>query len=156
MVAEDELASINMILGASFGGKPSMTATAGPGLSLMTEALGLGVASETPIVVVDVMRPTASTGIATKSEQSDLNIAVYGMHGDAPYVVTAPLSVSGLPDHGAMVRASGRNAADASHHAVGPVARPGARRHRPAGGCRLRDEAPGPRSNRSKIMRATR
>lgn len=92
--AEDELASINMILGASFGGKPSMTATAGPGLSLMTEALGLGVASETPIVVVDVMRSGPSTGIATKSEQSDLNIAVYGMHGDAPHVVTAPLSVS--------------------------------------------------------------
>lgn len=92
--AEDELASINMILGASFGGKPSMTATSGPGLSLMTETLGLAVASETPFVVVDVMRSGPSTGIATKSEQSDLNIAVYGTHGDAPHVVTAPLSVS--------------------------------------------------------------
>lgn len=92
--AEDELASINMIIGASFGGVPSMTATAGPGLSLMTEALGLAVASETPLVVVDVMRSGPSTGIATKSEQADLNIAVYGLHGDAPHVVTAPLSIS--------------------------------------------------------------
>ena len=83
-----------MIIGASFGGVPAMTATAGPGLSLMTESLGLAVASETPLVVIDVMRSGPSTGIATKSEQSDLNIAVYGMHGDAPHVVTAPFSVS--------------------------------------------------------------
>jgi 2-oxoglutarate ferredoxin oxidoreductase subunit alpha len=92
--AEDELASINMIIGASFGGAPSLTATAGPGLSLMTESIGLAVASEIPLVIVDVMRSGPSTGIATKSEQSDLNIAVYGLHGDAPHVVTAPLSVA--------------------------------------------------------------
>ena len=92
--AEDELASINMIIGASFGGRPSITATSGPGLSLMMESLGLAVASETPIVVVDVMRVGPSTGIATKSEQSDLNIAVYGFHGDADHVVVAPLSVA--------------------------------------------------------------
>ncbi|MCW2244487.1 2-oxoglutarate ferredoxin oxidoreductase subunit alpha [Azospirillum fermentarium] len=91
--AEDELASINMCLGASFGGVPSITATAGPGLSLMTEALGLAVASETPVVVVDVMRGGPSTGIPTKSEQSDLNIAVYGLHGDAPHLVLAPNSI---------------------------------------------------------------
>lgn len=91
--AEDELASINMIIGASFGGVPSLTATAGPGLSLMIESIGLAVASETPVVVVDVMRSGPSTGIATKSEQSDLNIAVYGLHGDAPHVVVAPLDV---------------------------------------------------------------
>jgi 2-oxoglutarate ferredoxin oxidoreductase subunit alpha len=91
--AEDELASINMIVGASFGGTPSLTATAGPGLALMVESLGLAVASETPVVVVDVMRSGPSTGIATKSEQSDLNIAVYGLHGDAPHVVVAPLSI---------------------------------------------------------------
>jgi 2-oxoglutarate ferredoxin oxidoreductase subunit alpha len=60
----------------------------------MIESLGLAVASETPVVVVDVMRSGPSTGIATKSEQSDLNIAVYGLHGDAPHIVTAPLSVS--------------------------------------------------------------
>ncbi|MGP0059905.1 MAG: 2-oxoacid:acceptor oxidoreductase subunit alpha [Beijerinckiaceae bacterium] len=94
MQAEDELASINMIIGASFGGIPALTATAGPGLSLMIESLGLAVASETPLVVVDVMRSGPSTGIATKSEQSDLNIAVYGLHGDAPHVVVAPLDVA--------------------------------------------------------------
>jgi 2-oxoglutarate ferredoxin oxidoreductase subunit alpha len=92
--AEDELASINQIIGASFGGVPSLTATSGPGLALMIESLGLAVASETPIVVVDVMRGGPSTGIPTKSEQSDLNIAVYGLHGDAPHVVVAPLSIS--------------------------------------------------------------
>jgi len=92
--AEDELSSINMIIGASFGGRPSITATSGPGLALMMESLGLAAASEVPIVVVDVMRCGPSTGIATKSEQSDLNIAVYGFHGDAPHVVVAPLSVA--------------------------------------------------------------
>jgi len=92
--AEDELASISMIIGASFGGRPSITATSGPGLSLMMESLGLASASETPLVVVDVMRVGPSTGIATKSEQSDLNIAVYGFHGDADHVVVAPLSVA--------------------------------------------------------------
>ncbi|MDJ0949200.1 MAG: 2-oxoacid:acceptor oxidoreductase subunit alpha [Alphaproteobacteria bacterium] len=92
--AEDELASINMVIGASYGGTPSITATSGPGLALMTESIGLATASEVPIVVVDVMRGGPSTGIPTKSEQSDLNIAVYGLHGDAPHIVVAPNSVS--------------------------------------------------------------
>ncbi len=92
--AEDELASINMVIGASHGGVPALTATSGPGLSLMIESIGLAVASETPAVVVDVMRTGPSTGIATKSEQTDLNIAVYGLHGDAPHVVVAPLGIS--------------------------------------------------------------
>ena len=92
--AEDELASINMAIGASYGGVPSLTATSGPGLSLMIEALGLGVVAEVPVVVVDVMRTGPSTGIATKSEQADLNIALYGLHGDARHVVVAPNSVS--------------------------------------------------------------
>jgi 2-oxoglutarate ferredoxin oxidoreductase subunit alpha len=91
--AEDELASINMALGASFGGVPSLTATSGPGLSLMIESLGLGVAAEVPVVVVDVMRTGPSTGIATKSEQADLGTALYGLHGDAPHVVIAPNSL---------------------------------------------------------------
>jgi len=91
--AEDELASINMILGASYGGAPSLTATSGPGLSLMSEALGLGVTAEIPLVVVDVMRTGPSTGIATKTEQSDVNIALYGLHGDAPHLVVAPNSI---------------------------------------------------------------
>ncbi|MGD0024089.1 MAG: 2-oxoacid:acceptor oxidoreductase family protein, partial [Xanthobacteraceae bacterium] len=92
--AEDELAAINMIIGASFGGTPALTATSGPGLSLMVESLGLATAAEIPVVVVDVMRVGPSTGIPTKSEQGDLNIAVYGCHGDAPHLVLAPQSVT--------------------------------------------------------------
>jgi len=91
--AEDELAAINMIIGSSFGGTPALTATSGPGLSLMIEALGLATAAEVPIVVIDVMRGGPSTGIPTKSEQADLNLAVYGLHGDAPHLVLAPQSV---------------------------------------------------------------
>ena len=92
--AEDELASINQVIGASFGGKPSLTATSGPGLALMTESIGLAVCSEVPAVILDVMRCGPSTGIATKSEQSDLNIALNGLHGDAPHLVLAPTSVT--------------------------------------------------------------
>ncbi|MCV6624696.1 MAG: 2-oxoacid:acceptor oxidoreductase family protein, partial [Cellvibrionaceae bacterium] len=92
--AEDELASINMIIGSSFGGVPSMTATSGPGLALMTESLGLAVASETPVTILNVMRGGPSTGIPTKSEQSDLNIALHGLHGDAPHIVIAALSIA--------------------------------------------------------------
>jgi 2-oxoglutarate/2-oxoacid ferredoxin oxidoreductase subunit alpha len=92
--AEDELASANMIIGASFGGVPSLTATAGPGLALMTEAIGLAVSAEVPIVVVDVMRGGPSTGIPAKSEQSDLSFAVSGLHGDAPRLVLAPTSIA--------------------------------------------------------------
>src|SRR6266536_1950911 len=92
--AEDELASVNMIIGASYGGVPSLTATAGPGLSLMTEGIGLAVAAEIPIVVVDVMRGGPSTGIPAKSEQSDVSFAVAGLHGDAPRLVLAPTSIA--------------------------------------------------------------
>jgi 2-oxoglutarate ferredoxin oxidoreductase subunit alpha len=92
--AEDELASVNMAIGGSYGGIPSLTATSGPGLSLMVEALGLAVAAEIPLVVVDVMRVGPSTGIPTKSEQGDLNIAVHGLHGDAPHLVLAANSVA--------------------------------------------------------------
>jgi 2-oxoglutarate ferredoxin oxidoreductase subunit alpha len=92
--AEDELASINMTIGASFGGIPSLTATSGPGLSLMIEGLGLAVCAEVPVVVVNVMRAGPSTGIPTKSEQSDFNAAIYGLHGDAPHIVVAPNSVT--------------------------------------------------------------
>jgi 2-oxoglutarate ferredoxin oxidoreductase subunit alpha len=92
--AEDELASINMIVGGSYGGVPALTATSGPGLSLMVESLGLAVAAEVPLVVVDVMRIGPSTGIPTKSEQGDLSIALNGLHGDAPHLVLAPNSVA--------------------------------------------------------------
>lgn len=94
LLAEDELAAVNMAVGASFGGSPAMTVTSGPGFSLMVETIGLAVAAEVPLVIVDVMRVGPSTGIPSKTEQSDINISVYGAHGDAPRVVLAPLSVS--------------------------------------------------------------
>jgi 2-oxoglutarate ferredoxin oxidoreductase subunit alpha len=90
--AEDEIAAINMVLGASYGGVPALTATSGPGLALMAETLGLAVAAEIPAVVINVMRGGPSTGIPTKSEQTDLNLALYGLHGDAPHLVLAPCS----------------------------------------------------------------
>jgi 2-oxoglutarate/2-oxoacid ferredoxin oxidoreductase subunit alpha len=96
--AEDELASVNMIIGASYGGVPSLTATAGPGLALMTEGIGLAVSAEVPIVVVDVMRGGPSTGIPAKSEQSDLSFAVSGLCGDAPRLVLAPTSIADCLD----------------------------------------------------------
>ena len=94
VLAEDELAAINMALGASYGGTPAMTVTSGPGLSLMVETLGLAVAAEIPVVVVDVMRGGPSTGLPSKTEQSDVNLAIHGAHGDAPRVVLAPMSVA--------------------------------------------------------------
>jgi len=94
VLAEDELAAINMVIGASYGGTPAMTVTSGPGLSLMVETLGLAVAAEIPLVIVDVMRGGPSTGIPSKTEQSDVNIAIHGGHGDAPRVVLAPMSVA--------------------------------------------------------------
>ncbi|GAB4435848.1 MAG: 2-oxoacid:acceptor oxidoreductase subunit alpha [Rhodocyclaceae bacterium] len=92
--AEDELAAINQVLGASWGGVPALTATSGPGLSLMTESIGLAVAAEVPAVIVDVQRGGPSTGIPTKSEQCDLDIALHGMHGEAPHLVVAPVSIA--------------------------------------------------------------
>ncbi|MGD8346250.1 MAG: 2-oxoacid:acceptor oxidoreductase subunit alpha [Lysobacterales bacterium] len=89
--AEDELASINMVIGASFGGVPSLTATSGPGLALMSESIGLSIAAEVPAVVVNVQRGGPSTGVPTKSEQADLDIALHGMHGDAPHLVLGAL-----------------------------------------------------------------
>jgi 2-oxoglutarate ferredoxin oxidoreductase subunit alpha len=93
VLAEDELAAINMVLGASFAGVPAMTVTSGPGLSLMMETIGLGIAAEVPAVIIDVMRAGPSTGIPSKTEQSDINIAIHGAHGDAPRIVLAPTSV---------------------------------------------------------------
>jgi 2-oxoglutarate/2-oxoacid ferredoxin oxidoreductase subunit alpha len=92
--AEDEIASLGMCIGAAFGGAKALTATSGPGLSLMVELLGLAGMAELPLVVVDVQRAGPSTGMPTKDGQADLNLAVYGAHGDAPRVVLAPQSVS--------------------------------------------------------------
>ncbi|MGC9399633.1 MAG: 2-oxoacid:acceptor oxidoreductase subunit alpha [Anaerolineae bacterium] len=91
--AEDEIAAINMVIGASFAGKPAMTATSGPGLSLMIEALGLASMAEIPLVVVNVQRAGPSTGLPTKTSQGDLFLSLYGGHGDAPRFVLAPDSI---------------------------------------------------------------
>lgn len=91
--AEDEIAALGMAIGASYAGHRVMTATAGPGLSLMTELLGLAGMAEVPVVVVDVQRAGPSTGMPTKTEQSDLNLAVYGSHGEAPRIVISPMNV---------------------------------------------------------------
>lgn len=87
---EDEIAAIASVVGASYAGKKAMTATAGPGLSLMVEVLGLATMSEIPCVIVDAQRGGPSTGLPTKMEQGDLNLAVFGAHGDAPRIVLAP------------------------------------------------------------------
>ncbi|MBF0383541.1 MAG: 2-oxoacid:acceptor oxidoreductase subunit alpha [Magnetococcales bacterium] len=93
--AEDEIASIAQLLGASYAGKKSMTATSGPGLALMSEMLGMATMSETPCMLVDVQRGGPSTGMPTKHEQSDLFIAIHGGHGDSPRIV---LSVEDVND----------------------------------------------------------
>jgi 2-oxoglutarate ferredoxin oxidoreductase subunit alpha len=92
--AEDELSAINMALGAARAGARSMTATSGPGIDLMTETFGLVATSETPLVICDVMRSGPSTGMPTKQEQGDLNMALYGGHGEIPRFVLAPTTVS--------------------------------------------------------------
>src|SRR6266566_3031423 len=90
---EDEIASISMALGASYAGRVAVTGSSGPGISLKTEALGWGVMAEMPLVICDIQRGGPSTGMPTSVEQSDLNIAVFGGHGDSPRVVLAPANV---------------------------------------------------------------
>jgi 2-oxoglutarate ferredoxin oxidoreductase subunit alpha len=90
---EDEIASVSMALGASYAGRVAVTGSSGPGVSLKTEAIGWGVMAEVPLVIVDVQRGGPSTGLPTNVEQSDLNIAVFGGHGDCPRVVLAPANV---------------------------------------------------------------
>ncbi len=90
---EDEIASVAMALGASYAGRVAVTGSSGPGLSLKTEALGWGVMAEMPLVVCDIQRGGPSTGLPTNVEQSDLNLAVFGGHGDCPRVVVAPANV---------------------------------------------------------------
>src|SRR6056297_1577030 len=92
--AEDELSAINMALGAARAGARSMTATSGPGIDLMTETFGLVATSETPLVICDVMRSGPSTGMPTKQEQGDLNMTLYGGHGEIPRFVVAPTNIS--------------------------------------------------------------
>ena len=90
---EDEIASVSMALGASYGGRVAVTGSSGPGIALKSEAISWGVMAEMPLVVIDVQRGGPSTGLPTAVEQSDLNIAIYGGHGDSPRVVMAVSSV---------------------------------------------------------------
>jgi 2-oxoglutarate/2-oxoacid ferredoxin oxidoreductase subunit alpha len=92
--AEDEIAGIGAALGASYGGSLGVTTTSGPGLALKSEAIGLGVMAELPLLVVDVQRGGPSTGLPTKTEQADLLQALYGRNGESPVAVLAPKSPS--------------------------------------------------------------
>ncbi len=92
--AEDEIAGIGAALGASYGGALGVTSTSGPGIALKAEAIGLGVMTELPLVVVDVQRGGPSTGLPTKTEQADLLQALYGRNGESPVAVLAPQSPS--------------------------------------------------------------
>jgi 2-oxoglutarate/2-oxoacid ferredoxin oxidoreductase subunit alpha len=92
--AEDEIAGICTAIGASFGGQLAVTTTSGPGLSLKTEAIGLAIIMELPLVIVNVQRGGPSTGLPTKTEQSDLMQALFGRHGESPLVVIAASSPS--------------------------------------------------------------
>jgi 2-oxoglutarate/2-oxoacid ferredoxin oxidoreductase subunit alpha len=90
---EDEIAAISMANGASFAGRVAVTGSSGPGISLKMESLGWAVMAEIPLVVINVQRGGPSTGLPTQVEQSDLNLACFGSHGDAPRVVLAPSDV---------------------------------------------------------------
>ncbi len=90
---EDEIASVSMAIGAGYAGRVSVTGSSGPGISLKSEAIGWASMAEVPVIVIDVQRGGPSTGMPTNIEQSDLNIACFGGHGDSPRVVLAPSTV---------------------------------------------------------------
>ncbi|GIH11278.1 oxidoreductase [Rhizocola hellebori] len=90
--AEDEIAAIGAAIGASYGGALGITTTSGPGVALKGESISLAVALELPLVIIDVQRAGPSTGMPTKTEQADLNMALFGRHGEAPVAVIAPQS----------------------------------------------------------------
>jgi len=92
--AEDEIAAIGSAIGAAFGGSLAVTGTSGPGLALKSEALGLAVATELPLIVIDVQRGGPSTGLPTKTEQADLLQAMFGRNGESPIAIIAPQSPS--------------------------------------------------------------
>ena len=90
--AEDEIAGIGAAIGASFAGKLGITSTSGPGIALKSEAIGLAVMTELPLLVIDVQRGGPSTGLPTKTEQADLLQAMFGRNGEAPVPIVAPQS----------------------------------------------------------------
>ena len=117
--AEDEIAAVNMALGAAFSGHLGVTATSGPGMDLKAETIGLAVAYELPLVVVDVQRAGPSTGMPTKTEAADLMMALYGRHGESPLPVIAASTPVGL------LRLRNRGGAHRDHppHAGDPAQR---------------------------------
>jgi 2-oxoglutarate/2-oxoacid ferredoxin oxidoreductase subunit alpha len=96
--AEDEIAAAGMALGAAFGGRLGVTATSGPGMDLKAETIGLAVMLELPLIVIDIQRAGPSTGMPTKTEQSDLLLALHGRHGESPLPVIAPTTPGGCFD----------------------------------------------------------
>jgi 2-oxoglutarate/2-oxoacid ferredoxin oxidoreductase subunit alpha len=92
--AEDEIAAMGMAIGASFGGALGVTATSGPGICLKSEAIGLAVMTELPVIIIDVQRGGPSTGLPTKTEQADLLQAMYGRNGESPAAIVAPCAPS--------------------------------------------------------------
>ncbi len=90
--AEDEIAAMSSIVGAAFGGELAVTASSGPGICLKGEAMGLGLMTELPMVIIDVQRGGPSTGLPTKTEQSDLLLAMFGRNGDSPLPIVAARS----------------------------------------------------------------
>src|SRR5207248_3353184 len=90
--AEDEIAAVGVALGAAYGGALGVTSTSGPGVALKGETISLAVALELPLVIIDVQRAGPSTGMPTKTEQADLNMALFGRHGEAPVAIVAPRS----------------------------------------------------------------
>ncbi|MGI9543996.1 MAG: 2-oxoacid:acceptor oxidoreductase subunit alpha, partial [Cyclobacteriaceae bacterium] len=96
--AEDEIAAVCSAIGASYAGQIGITASAGPGIALKGEAIGLAVMAELPLVIVDVQRGGPSTGLPTKTEQADLNMALFGRNSDCPAIVIAPSTPAGCFD----------------------------------------------------------
>ncbi len=92
--AEDEIAGIGAAIGAAFGGALGVTTTSGPGIDLKSEAIGMAVSLELPLLIVDIQRGGPSTGLPTKTEQSDLLHAMYGRHGESPVPIVAPMTPS--------------------------------------------------------------
>src|SRR5262249_47548106 len=90
----DEIAAASIAIGAAFAGQLGVTATSGPGVDLKSEALGLAISLELPMVLIDVQRGGPSTGLPTKTEQSDLLLAMFGRHGEAPLPIVAAKSPS--------------------------------------------------------------
>jgi len=106
--AEDEIAAINMVIGANFAGVRAMTATSGGGFCLMVEALSLAGMTETPVVIVVAQRPGPSTGLPTRTEQADLNLVMHAGHGDFPRAILAP----GYPEQAMHLMSKAFNLAD--------------------------------------------